>query len=36
MKFVKLSISALGLLDKTSSDFTDMMNDLQMDTAQIL
>ena len=34
VKFVNLSISALGFFGKTSSDFTNMMNDLHMDTAQ--
>ena len=34
VNLVKLSLSALGLFDKTSSDFTGMIKDLDMDNAQ--
>ena len=34
IKFAILSIIALGLFDKTSSDFTDTMKDLHMDNVQ--
>ena len=34
VKFVNLSLGAFGLCDKSPSDFTDMMKNLHMDTAQ--
>ena len=35
VKFVTLSISAIGFFDKTSSGFNDMMKDLQIYTTQM-
>jgi len=34
VKFVNLSMSSLGLFDKSSSDFIDMMKDLEITTDQ--
>jgi len=33
VKFINLSMSALGILDKCTSEFFDMLTDLQFDTA---